>query len=76
MIDQITQNLFVNVCRGLFEAHKIIFAFMLSTAIKRNKCELDELSINILLRGCGIYDKSKQPSYKKHEAIHDFMSEQ
>lgn len=51
LISNITQNLYVNVCRGLFEAHKIIFSFMICTSIKKNLREIDEVSYNILLRG-------------------------
>ena len=51
LIDKITENLYVNVCRGLFEAHKIIYSFMISTSIKKNKGLIDETSYNVLLRG-------------------------
>ena len=51
LIDKITENLYVNVCRGLFESHKIIYSFMISTSIKKNKGLVDETSYNVLLRG-------------------------
>ena len=33
LINKITENLYVNVCRGLFESHKIIYSFMICTSI-------------------------------------------
>lgn len=36
LIDNITALLYTNVSRGLFEAHKIIFSFLIITSINRN----------------------------------------
>lgn len=36
LIDNITRIIFTNVSRGLFEAHKIIFSFLIITSINRN----------------------------------------
>lgn len=36
LIDNITRMIFTNVSRGLFEAHKIIFSFLIITSINRN----------------------------------------
>lgn len=76
LISRITQNLYVNVCRGLFEAHKIIFSFMICASIQKNLQEIDEVSYNILLRGQGVYNKSEQPDYREFTAVHDFLTEQ
>jgi dynein heavy chain len=36
LIDNISKIIFTNVSRGLFEAHKIIFSFLITTGINRN----------------------------------------
>ena len=76
LISSITKNLYINICRGLFEGHKIIYSFMISTSIKKNLGLVDEVSYNILLRGQGVYDKSEQPDYREFSEVHDFLTEQ
>ena len=61
LINSITKSIFNNICRGLFEAHKRIYSFLICTSIERNKDNIDSTSWNFLLRGAGIYDKSDQP---------------
>lgn len=34
LINQITEIIFLNVCRGLFNDHKKIFSFLVTAAIK------------------------------------------
>lgn len=34
LIEHITENIFLNICRGLFNDHKKIFAFLLSVKIE------------------------------------------
>ena len=53
LIDNITRTIYTNVSRGLFEAHKIIFSFLIITSINRNSGKVKELHWNILLRGPG-----------------------
>ena len=36
LIDKITATLYLNVSRGLFVAHKVIFSFLMATSINRN----------------------------------------
>ena len=45
--------IYTNVSRGLFEAHKIIFSFLIITSINRNCSKVKELHWNLLLRGAG-----------------------
>ena len=33
LIDNITRTIYNNICRGLFEAHKLIFSFLICTSI-------------------------------------------
>lgn len=53
LIDNITRMIYTNVSRGLFEAHKIIFSFLIITSINRNSGRVQEAHWNLLLRGAG-----------------------
>jgi dynein heavy chain len=53
LIDMITKIIKTNVSRGLFEAHKTIFAFLICTSINKNYGKIKEANWNILLRGAG-----------------------
>ena len=53
LIDNITRNIYTNVSRGLFEAHKIIYSFLIITSINRNSKRVKEMQWNLLLRGAG-----------------------
>ena len=53
LIDNITRIIYTNVSRGLFEAHKIIFSFLIITSINRNCGKVKEVHWNLLLRGPG-----------------------
>ena len=35
LIDAITETLYINICRGLFECHKLLYSFLICTSIKR-----------------------------------------
>jgi len=53
LIDNITRMIYTNVSRGLFEAHKIIYSFLIITSINRNYRKVKEMHWNLLLRGAG-----------------------
>ena len=76
LIENITENLYVNVCRGLFEQHKIIFSFLICISIMKNARVIDETSYDLLLKGQGVYDKTEQPEFRDQKGFHDFLSEQ
>lgn len=42
LLDQILLNSYINVSRGLFEQHKLIYSFMLSVEIMRQRGEISE----------------------------------
>ncbi|KAI9095538.1 hypothetical protein DFS34DRAFT_182154 [Phlyctochytrium arcticum] len=46
-----TVKTFANVSRGLFEQHKMIYAFMICVEILRERGSIDEVEWNFLLRG-------------------------
>ncbi len=56
--NSITRMLYINICRGLFEAHKLIYSFLICTSIKRKSKSINEVCWNYLLRGAGLYNKS------------------
>jgi dynein heavy chain len=53
LIDNITRMIYTNVSRGLFEAHKIIYSFLIITSINRNCGKVKDLHWNLILRGAG-----------------------
>jgi len=76
LLERITENLYISICRGLFEADKLIYSFLICISIKRNQRLIDETCYNLLLRGQGIFDKSRQPKYKDFKDIQDILTEQ
>ncbi len=61
LFDYITFFMYNNICRGLFEAHKIMFSFIICAQILRQKGEIADQYWMLLLRGPGLMDRSKQP---------------
>uniref|UniRef100_F7E4I9 Dynein axonemal heavy chain 6 n=1 Tax=Ornithorhynchus anatinus TaxID=9258 RepID=F7E4I9_ORNAN len=57
LLDQTLLTAYVNVSRGLFEQHKLIYSFMLCVEIMRQKEELTEKEWNFFLRGAAGLDK-------------------
>lgn len=53
LIDNITRSIYTNVSRGLFEAHKIIYSFLIIVMINRNIQKVKDSHWNTLLRGAG-----------------------
>ncbi len=58
LIAQITKVVFTNVCRGLFEAHKLIFSFLIATSIDRQYKLIQQDLWSVFLRGSGFIDKT------------------
>lgn len=50
-IDNITQAVYTNVCRGLFEQHKPMFSFLMCTSVLRERHEISAEEWNFFLRG-------------------------
>ncbi|KAL0019092.1 hypothetical protein WJX77_000912 [Trebouxia sp. C0004] len=46
-----TYALFINVCRSLFEAHKLMFSFLLAIKILQNRKQIDPVEWRFLLSG-------------------------
>ena len=56
LIDNITRDMYTNVSRGLFEAHKNIYSFLICTSIRRNSGQINQQVWSVLLRGAGLLD--------------------
>ena len=66
LIDNITRIIYTNVSRGLFEAHKIIFSFLITTGINRNYGKIKESHWNLMLRGAGPLTLEQQRTKPKN----------
>lgn len=54
--------MYSNVCRGLFEAHKLVYSFLISTSINKNAEILDPSLFSVLLKGADMVDHSAMPA--------------
>ena len=60
MINTITKNIYSNISRGLFEADKLIFSYLIASSVKRYDGLITPEGWNIFLRGA-------QPLTKEQE---------
>ena len=63
IMDYTTYFVYLMVCRGLFERHKLTFSFLMCTSILRNGGTIPMPEWNYLLRGSGgiLYEGAKNP---------------
>ncbi|XP_070535810.1 dynein axonemal heavy chain 6-like isoform X2 [Ptychodera flava] len=61
LLDKTTITIYSNVARGLFEAHKLVFSFMLCGDIMRLEEKINDLEWNYFLRGATVLDKVYPP---------------
>eukprot|EP00928_Gymnodinium_smaydae_P068046 TRINITY_DN5109_c0_g4_i2.p1 TRINITY_DN5109_c0_g4~~TRINITY_DN5109_c0_g4_i2.p1 ORF type:complete len:3873 (+),score=1233.23 TRINITY_DN5109_c0_g4_i2:1305-11621(+) len=75
--DSIKKNVFINVCRGLFEETKLTCSFIISTAYQRQNGEINNQEWLLLLRGVTTLDVSERPPNPDpsfyHEKMWDFI---
>jgi dynein heavy chain len=69
LVNDICYNAFVNVCRGLFERHKLIFGFMITAQILLRADLLNQMEFGLLLRGIGVLDLSEIPENPSPDGI-------
>jgi dynein heavy chain, axonemal len=68
--DHFCYNLYENVCRSLFERHKLLFSALLSIRILSSQCLLSPDSIRFLLTGgVGIAEAKMDPPQDWYELI-------
>ncbi|XP_058931925.1 dynein axonemal heavy chain 1 [Kogia breviceps] len=58
----LTYNLYSNVCRSLFEKHKLMFAFLLCARIMMNEGKIDQSEWHYLLSGGSVSVMSENPA--------------
>ena len=58
LTSKINQVIFTNVSRGLFEAHKLIYSFLIAVSMQRHALKLDPALWNVYLKGAGVMDFS------------------
>ncbi|XP_028284655.1 dynein heavy chain 6, axonemal [Parambassis ranga] len=63
LLDQISLNSYINVSRGLFEQHKLIYSFMLCVEIMRQREEISDGEWQYFLRGASSFktDHAERP---------------
>lgn len=57
LMNTITELVYINICRGLFNTHKLIFSFLISFQICKSAGEISDEEWNMLLKGV-IVDKN------------------
>jgi len=60
-----------NTCRGLFEAHKLLFAFQICAKILQGARKMNIDEYNFFLRGGQVFDRTQQPP----NPVSDWVSE-
>jgi len=55
---KITEDIYKNIKRGIFESHKTIFSFLIAIYIKKVSGEIKDEEWNIFLKGPSAFDKS------------------
>ncbi|GMH64342.1 hypothetical protein TL16_g03940 [Triparma laevis f. inornata] len=56
MIDDVTTNMYLNICRGLFEQDKMLFSFSIASSIKMHLGELSGVEWKTFMVGPGVAD--------------------
>eukprot|EP00948_MAST-09A_sp_MAST-9A-sp1_P000520 g520.t1 len=54
-----TETIFLNICRGLFEKDKLMFSFLITISILKNRGDMSEAEWSLLLRGAGLVVNEK-----------------
>jgi dynein heavy chain len=67
----ITRNMYLNICRGIFEKDKLLLIFMVSANIKRHDGAISAAEWKCLQIGPGVDPASVEPpAGKEHEWVH------
>lgn len=56
LIDDVSLNMFTNICRGLFEKDKMIYAFMIAVGILRQAGKVSDQEWRTLLVGAVVME--------------------
>jgi len=71
--DSILSNIFLQVCRGLFEDDKLTFSFIIATSFQKQYGEINNAEWSLLLRGIGLLDLSERPANPDPEFFSEKM---
>jgi len=63
IIDVCTEEIFFNICRGLFEKDKLLFAFMIAANVLRHDKKIQEENWSFFVMGSGVMDSSHIEDY-------------
>jgi len=61
LINYATSTIYENICRGLFERHKILFSSLMCFQILRQRDEIGATEWNLAVRGPGAVEKENMP---------------
>ena len=56
LVEVVTDSVYQNVCRSLFEAHKLLFGFLITIGIKKHSGSLEEKTWEFFIRGPGVLE--------------------
>jgi len=62
MISNITKVVYRNICRGLFEVHKLTFSFLIASQISLKTGKITQEEWDYFIRGAGVISKKGGPS--------------
>jgi dynein heavy chain len=62
ILSHMTLTIFRNICRGLFEKDKMLFASSICFAVMRHSGKIYENEWNLFLRGPGVVERTEQPN--------------
>jgi len=57
LMEEITIQLYVKICNGLFEKDKLIYSFLICTGVKKISNEIKPSEWNTFLRGAGLINE-------------------
>lgn len=69
---KITEDIYKNIKRGIFESHKTIFSFLIAIYIKKVAGEIKDEEWNIFLKGPSAFDKSEMIGNPDSNYFSDF----
>jgi dynein heavy chain len=72
---KITEDIYKNIKRGIFESHKTIFSFLIAIYIQKVKDEIKDEEWNIFLKGPSAFDKSDMLENPDKNYFSDFCWE-
>jgi dynein heavy chain, axonemal len=75
LLRRVIRAVYLNICRGLFERHKMIYSFLITTAVEKHDSKLTDAELDFLLRGAiGVKsDISEKPDSLVHISEHQWI---